>query len=70
MRNFIICEKQSENKAVMVKGMTFNGYEAALKTCIRLSTIHKDKDYIVYDKVNQVQYSIEKVQNPIDVVKK
>lgn len=70
MKNFIICEKQSENKAVMVKGITFYGIEAALKTCVSLSSIHQDTEFIVYDRVKQIQYSITKTYKPIEVVKK
>ena len=59
MKNFIIVEKEPNGKYTALKGMAFNGYDAAEKIAVRLSTIHKDRQFIVYDKENKVQYQIE-----------
>ena len=66
MRNFIIVEKTNDGRDILVKGMTFSGYEAAIKTCIRLSSIHKDKKYFVYDRLNKVQYHITQLPKELD----
>lgn len=61
MKNYIIIEDEGGGKYTPLKGMKFAGYEAAMKTCIRLSVIHKEKNYLVYDKENSVQYHIKKL---------
>lgn len=51
----------AEGDPTPIKGMTFHGYEAAIKICVRLSMIHKDRKYIVYDKEKGVQYIIAEI---------
>lgn len=53
----------AEGEPAPIKGMTFHGYEAAMKTCVRLSMIHKDRKYIVYNKEKGVQYIIAEIDN-------
>lgn len=65
-KNFVICEVMAKGDPTPIKGMTFHGYEAAMKTCVRLSMIHKDRKYIVYDKEKGVQYIIAEIDKQSD----
>lgn len=59
-KRFIICEKDKLGRSYQLKGMAFHGLQAALKTCISKSVVHKDTTFFVYDKMNHFYYGIEK----------